>query len=68
MEGSALIIAVYLHDHYGTCLLGSRCQCLMPGNKWQGMDCKNWVPCGCKTMEELLVWQKKLRDANNQAI
>lgn len=42
----------YIKQNYGTCTL-EQCACLKPGNKWIGMECLNWKPVDCKTIEEL---------------
>lgn len=42
-----------LLDHYGDCVLGSRCICLKPERPWLGVACGAWKPWGATTYEEL---------------
>ena len=47
----------YFMNLYGTCNLGTKCQCLK--TSWLGQLCPNWKPLGCKSHEDL-----KLRALN----
>lgn len=51
-------VEAYIKDHYGLCISDT---CVCRKTIWLGTVCHFWKSCGCKTFDELVEWQAKMR-------